>query len=66
MITWLAAGSSDIMIDSAFTIEGWIFVQDTSGTNKTILSKVNSSSSEGYACWFRAQAQTRAMQENCS
>ena len=43
------ANNTDIILDSAFTIEGWIFVQDTTGTNKTILSKVNSSLSDGYA-----------------
>jgi len=44
-----ASDNTDIILDSAFTIEGWIFVQDTTGTNKTILSKVNSSLSDGYA-----------------
>ena len=41
---YMAAGTnSEIMLDTAFTIEGWIFVQDTTGTNKTIISKVNGS-----------------------
>jgi hypothetical protein len=43
------ANNTEIVLDTAFTIEGWIFVQDTTGTNKTILSKVNGSISDGYA-----------------
>jgi subtilisin-like proprotein convertase family protein len=45
----IAPPNPDFNLDSAFTIEGWIFVQDTIGTNKTILSSVNSSLSSGYA-----------------
>lgn len=41
--------NSDLSVDSAFTIEGWVYTQDTTGTNKTILSTVNSSLSNGYA-----------------
>ena len=47
---YLAAGNNiEITLDTAFTIEGWIFVQDTTGTNKTIISKVNTGLSDGYA-----------------
>ncbi|MCI0448811.1 MAG: T9SS type A sorting domain-containing protein [Chlorobi bacterium] len=45
----IAPPNPDFNLDSAFTIEGWIFVQDTIGTNKTIISTVNSSLSSGYA-----------------
>lgn len=54
---YLAAGNdNDLTLDSAFTIEGWIFVQDTAGTNKTILSKVNGSLSDGYALLVQGSA----------
>lgn len=47
---YLSTGShSELLIDSAFTIEGWLYVQDTLGTNKTILSTINSSLNSGYA-----------------
>lgn len=45
-----ALQSSDIALDSnAFTIEGWLYTQDTSGSNKVILSTINSSFSQGFA-----------------
>ncbi|HEY3250488.1 MAG TPA: LamG-like jellyroll fold domain-containing protein, partial [Ignavibacteria bacterium] len=51
-----AANDGDLTLDSAFTIESWIFVQDTVGANKTILSKVNSSLSDGYALLVQGSA----------
>ena len=44
-----ATSNADLNLDTAFTIEGWIFVQDTTGTNKTIISTVNNSLNAGYA-----------------
>ncbi len=41
--------SPELNIDSAFTIEAWLYVQDTLGSNKTIISTINTSLSEGYA-----------------
>lgn len=39
----------ELNLDTAFSIEGWVYLQDTSGANKTIISTVNSSLSSGYA-----------------
>lgn len=40
---------AELNLDTAFTIEGWVYLQDTVGVNKTILSTVNSGQSNGYA-----------------
>ncbi len=40
---------AELNLDTAFTIEGWLYLQDTSGSNKTIISTVNNSLSNGYA-----------------
>jgi subtilisin-like proprotein convertase family protein len=40
---------SELSLDTAFSIEGWLYLLDTSGANKTIISTVNSSLSSGYA-----------------
>ncbi len=41
--------STELNLDSAFTVEGWVYLQDTIGANKTIISSVNTSFSDGYA-----------------
>jgi len=44
-----APSHSELSLDSAFTIEAWVFVKDTSGFNKTILSTVSSANNTGFA-----------------
>jgi len=44
-----APSHSELLLDSAFTIEAWVFVKDTTGFNKTILSTVNSANNTGFA-----------------
>lgn len=41
--------NTDLVLDSNFTISAWLYVQDTIGSNKTILSTVNSANSDGYS-----------------
>lgn len=41
--------NTELNLDSAFTIEAWVYLQDSMGTNKTIVSTVNASLSDGYA-----------------
>jgi subtilisin-like proprotein convertase family protein len=47
---------SELTLDTAFTIEGWIYLQDTTGANKTIISTVNSGLSEGYAVMIQGSS----------
>lgn len=44
-----ASSSPELSLDSAFTVEAWVYLQDTLGTNKTVLSTINTSLSDGYA-----------------
>ncbi len=44
-----APSHSELLLDSAFTIEAWVFIKDTTGFNKTILSTVNSANNTGFA-----------------
>lgn len=44
-----ASAHPELTLDSAFTIESWVYLEDTLGSNKTVLSTVNSAFSEGYA-----------------
>ncbi|MCY7360811.1 MAG: LamG domain-containing protein, partial [Ignavibacteria bacterium] len=44
-----APSHPELNLDSAFTIECWIFLKDTTGFNKTILSIANSANNSGYA-----------------
>ena len=44
-----APSHPELNLDSAFTIECWIFLKDTTGFNKTILSRANSANNSGYA-----------------
>ncbi len=47
---------SEIIIDSNFTFEGWVYTQDTNGFNKTILSTVNPGNSDGYALMIQGSS----------
>ncbi len=40
---------NEVSLDTAFTIEGWVYLQDTVGANKTVVSTINSGLSSGYA-----------------
>jgi subtilisin-like proprotein convertase family protein len=51
-----APSQSEITPDSIFTIEGWIFLKDTTGFNKTILSKVDATNNNGYALIVRGSS----------
>ncbi len=51
-----AAPHSELNLDSAFTIEAWIFNMDTTGFNKTIMSTVSSSNNDGYAVLVQGSA----------
>ncbi|MGH2574343.1 MAG: LamG-like jellyroll fold domain-containing protein [Ignavibacteria bacterium] len=46
---YATASHPELILDSAFTIEGWVLIMDTLGFSKTLLSTVNSSNSQGYA-----------------
>jgi subtilisin-like proprotein convertase family protein len=47
---------SELNLDTAFTIEGWVYLQDTIGPNKTIVSTVNSALSNGYAVMIQGSS----------
>ncbi|MEO6695391.1 MAG: LamG-like jellyroll fold domain-containing protein [Ignavibacteria bacterium] len=44
-----ASSHAELTLDSAFTIEAWVFVKDTTGFNKTILSTVSAANNTGFA-----------------